>query len=248
MHVSPIPGQSPQAKAICPRQGKGYRAGEDSSHVPRRHVSALSSVERRAQRRAPPPRDRPGRSPDVDSSFGQRHRPLQPPEADLCSSELEPGDRGHGRRRLNLQGCRPPPLRRRFQREGQEKGRRAESAGQGQRQQQRWQAQSAERRVTSVVFSQGKNPERETPPLQWQRQRETKVRTLPSGDVVQERQDAEMTGRTTTSRGDGVTRHNFATRNKISYCNSTNSVVLSVENGRGGHQTRECISSPFRER
>ena len=42
-------------------------------------------------------------------------------------------------------------------------------------------------------FSQGKNPERETPPLQWQRQRETKVRTLPSGHVVQERQDDEMT-------------------------------------------------------
>ena len=53
-----------------------------------------------------------------------------------------------------------------------------------------------------------------------------------------------MTGRTTTPRGDGVTRHNFATGNKISYCNSTNSVVLSVENGCGGHQTRECISFP----
>ena len=64
----------------------------------------LSSVERRAQRRAPPPRDRPGRSPDVDSSLGQRHRPLEPPEADLCSSELEPGDRGQSRRRLNVQG------------------------------------------------------------------------------------------------------------------------------------------------
>ena len=56
-----------------------------------------------------------------------------------------------------------------------------------------------------------------------------------------------MTGRTTTPRGDGVTRHNFTTGNKISYCNSTNSVVLSVENGCGGHQTRECISIPCRK-
>ena len=146
--------------------------------APRRNVPALSSAERRAQRRAPPSRDRPGRSPDIDSSLGQHHHPLQPPEADLGSTELEPGDCGCGRRRLNLQECQHSSLRGRLQRKSKEKGRRAVSAGQGQWQQQWWQAQSAgpKRRF----LPQGKNPERETPLLQRKRQRET----LPSSGVV----------------------------------------------------------------
>ena len=51
--------------------------------------------------------------------------------------------------------------------------------------------------------------------------------------------------RTTTPQGGRDTsRTNFTTGSKISHCNSTNSVVLSVANGCGGYQARECISFP----
>ena len=201
--------------------------------------------------------DRPGRSSDVNSSFGQQYHPPQSPEVDLISSELEPGDRGYCWRRLHIQWCWHLFLRRRFHWEDQEKGARAESAWQGQRQGQRQQlykvkgnSSGAMHRAQTAVsqasfFSQGKNPERETHPLQGQRQRETNLRTLPSDEVVHERQHVEVMGWTTTPQGGGVpSRNNFTTQSKISHCNSTNSVVLSVQNECGGHQTRKCISFP----
>ena len=107
------------------------------------------------------------------------------------------------------------------------------------------QAQSAERRVTSVVFfPRAKTQNGKHRHFSGSGRGRTKVRTLPSGDVVQVRQDAEMTGRTTmcqvTESPDTILQPEI----KFPIVTQPNPVVLSVENGCGGHQTRECISFP----